>query len=86
MASIGLVKVVTLTNWNLISIAITYTLSAYPPSPIDCPLQQFPCFDRQQCVGVDELCEGTAHCVDRSDEDPTLCDRGAYVCVCCVVL
>ena len=41
-----------------------------------CTMAQFPCRS-QQCIGLDQYCDGVKHCADGSDE-PAGCSRKFY--------
>ena len=42
-------------------------------SEIACQVNEFRCRDRQECINVEAVCNGTSECSDRSDEEPPAC-------------
>ena len=42
-------------------------------SEVECRTSQFRCRDRQECITMDAVCNGTSECADSSDEEPPIC-------------
>ena len=51
---------------------------------MDCLVNDFQCRNRQQCVPLEAMCNGTSECVDSSDEETTAC--GEYPTRLCELL
>ena len=52
---------------------LSLTHTAPPPPPVICQDDQFSCFNREQCIGISQVCDDTLHCQDGSDEHPQVC-------------
>ena len=42
-------------------------------SEVECKTNQFRCRDRQECIIMEAVCNGSSECTDSSDEEPPIC-------------
>ena len=40
---------------------------------VECQTSQFRCWDRQECITMEAVCNGTSECTDSSDEELPIC-------------
>ena len=52
-----------------------FDVGLVPPATASPPCQadEFPCVDASQCISPDQVCDGTVHCDDASDELASEC-------------